>query len=83
MGEMTSHLKSITNPKYITQFFVDHEPHMLKELGIFNPQELKARHHIELEDYMKKVQIEGRIIDEMTYTHILPAALQYQKMMNG
>ena len=35
MGEMTSHLKSITNPKYITQFFVDHEPHMLKELGIF------------------------------------------------
>ena len=35
MNEMTSYLKSITNPKYITQFFIDHEPHMLKELGIF------------------------------------------------
>jgi glutamine synthetase len=54
---------------------------MMGDLDIFKPQELEARYHIELEDYMKKVQIEGRIIDEMTYTHVLPAALNYQKMV--
>ncbi len=54
---------------------------MMGDLGIFSMEELTARHHIELEDYMKKVQIEGRVIDEMTYTHVLPASLQYQKMV--
>ncbi|MCB9262310.1 MAG: glutamine synthetase III [Flavobacteriales bacterium] len=51
---------------------------MMGELGIFSEHELKARHHIELEDYIKKVQIEGRIIDDMTYTKILPATVKYQ-----
>lgn len=54
---------------------------MMGDLGIFSKEELKARYHIELEDYLKKVQIEGRIIDDMTYTLVLPAALKYQKML--
>jgi len=68
-------------PSALDAFISDRTVKMMEELGIFKPQELKARYHIELEDYMKKVQIEGRIIDEMTYTHVLPAALQYQKMV--
>ncbi|MFT5480981.1 MAG: glutamine synthetase [bacterium] len=68
-------------PAALDAYISEKTINMMGELDIFRPQELKARHHIELEDYMKKVQIEGRIIDEMTYTHILPAALQYQKMV--
>jgi len=46
--------------------------------GIFTKAELHARYEIKLEDYIKKIQIEGRIMDELVYTHILPAAMQYQ-----
>ncbi len=49
--------------------------------GIFTKAELHARYEIKLEDYIKKIQIEGRIMDELAYTHILPAALTYQKQL--
>ncbi|MFT5724345.1 MAG: glutamine synthetase [Bacteroidia bacterium] len=68
-------------PAALDAFISDKTIKMMGDLDIFSPQELKARYHIELEDYMKKVQIEGRIVDEMTYTHVLPAALKYQKMV--
>lgn len=68
-------------PSALSAYVSDQTAKMMSDLGIFTFEELKARHHIELEDYMKKVQIEGRIVDEMTYTHILPAALKYQKMV--
>ncbi len=49
--------------------------------GIFTKEELHARYEIKLEDYVKKIQIEGRIMDELVYTHILPSALHYQKRL--
>lgn len=49
--------------------------------GIFTKAELHARYEIKLEDYIKKIQIEGRIMDEIAYTHILPAAMVYQKQL--
>jgi glutamine synthetase len=49
--------------------------------GIFTKEELHARYEIKLEDYIKKIQIEGRIMDELVYTHIMPAALHYQKRL--
>jgi glutamine synthetase len=45
---------------------------------IFTSEEMHARHEIELEKYMKKVQIEGRIIGELALNQIIPAAVQYQ-----
>lgn len=54
---------------------------MMGDLGIFTKEELNARYHIELEDYMKKVQIEGRIIDDMAYTNVIPAAVRYQSLL--
>jgi len=49
--------------------------------GIFTKEELHARYEIKLEDYVKKIQIEGRIMDELVYTHIIPSAIQYQKRL--
>ena len=46
--------------------------------GIFTKSELHARYEIKLEDYIKKIQIEGRIMDELAHTHIIPAAVAYQ-----
>lgn len=49
--------------------------------GIFTKSELHARYEIKLEDYVKKIQIEGRIMDELVHSHILPSAIMYQNRL--
>ena len=48
---------------------------------IYTHEELHARHEIELEKYIKKVQIEGRLMAELATSHILPAAVRYQNIL--
>ncbi len=49
--------------------------------NIYTERELEARHEIMLEDYIKKVQIEARILGYMATNHILPAAVNYQNVL--
>jgi glutamine synthetase len=49
--------------------------------GVYTHAELEARHEIELEKYIKKVQIEARIMGELATSHILPAAIRYQNVL--
>ena len=51
--------------------------------NVYNHEELEARHEIELEKYIKKVQIESRIMGELATSHILPAAIRYQNLLAG
>lgn len=46
--------------------------------GVFSEKEIHARHEILLEDYIKKVQIEARVIGDLCTNYILPAAIRYQ-----
>ena len=48
---------------------------------IFTRNELAARHEILLENYIKKIQIESRIMGEMSGTFILPPAVRYQNTL--
>jgi glutamine synthetase len=48
---------------------------------IYSHSELEARHEIELEKYIKKVQIESRIMGELATSHVLPAAIRYQNLL--
>ena len=45
---------------------------------IFSQVELHARHEILLEDYIKKIQIEGRTMGDLAINHIIPTAIAYQ-----
>jgi len=49
--------------------------------GIFTHSEVEARHEIELEKYIKKVQIEARLMGDLAINHILPAAYRYQNTL--
>jgi len=49
--------------------------------GVFTKREIEARHEILLEDYIKKIQIESRIIGDMALTKIVPAAVSYQSTL--
>ena len=46
---------------------------------VMNRRELAARHEINLETYIKTINIEGQVMVLMADRYILPAALRYQK----
>jgi glutamine synthetase len=54
---------------------------LFKEMGVMSEVELKAHQEVELGAYIFHIQIEGRVLGEMVYNHIIPAALQYQNML--
>ena len=45
--------------------------------GIFTKEELHARFEIMLEEYIKKIQIEGRVLGDLVYTYIIPPSINY------
>jgi len=51
---------------------------VFEENGIFTERELEARYEIKLETYIKKVQIESRVLGDLALNHIIPTAIAYQ-----
>ena len=48
---------------------------------LMNHTEVESRYEIELEDYIKKVQIEGRVLGDIVRNHIIPTAFKYQNLL--
>lgn len=48
---------------------------------VMNKVEVEARYEIELEEYTKRIQIEGRILGDIAKNHILPTAIAYQNTL--
>ena len=46
--------------------------------GVYSEKELAARNDVKWETYVKKVQIESRVMVRMALNHIVPAALEYK-----
>ncbi|MES2646666.1 MAG: glutamine synthetase III [Bacteroidota bacterium] len=70
-----------TTPLALDAYVTDKSKQLFENMGIYNHAELEARHEIMLEDYIKKVQIESRIMGEMCTSHILPPAIKYQNVL--
>ncbi|MBD1396247.1 glutamine synthetase III [Pontibacter sp. JH31] len=49
--------------------------------GIFSEVELCARHEILLEEYIKKIQIESRVMGDLAMNHVIPTAIAYQNKL--
>jgi glutamine synthetase len=54
---------------------------LFSELGIMNHIEVEARYEIELEEYTKKIQIEGRVLGDISTNHVIPTAIRYQNTL--
>lgn len=54
---------------------------LFKELGVMNHVEVEARYEIELEEYTKKIQIEGRVLGDIARNHVVPTAIRYQNLL--
>lgn len=54
---------------------------LFKQMDVMNEVELKAHQEVELGAYIFHIQIEGRVLGEMVYNHIIPAAVKYQNLL--
>ena len=54
---------------------------LFSKMGILAPNEVEARFEILNETYVKKLQIEARIIGDMCLNHVIPAAVRYQNVL--
>lgn len=49
--------------------------------GILSELELHARNEVKWEIYTKKIQIESRVLGDLSLNHIIPVAIQYQSVL--
>ena len=54
---------------------------LFERVGVLNHREVEARYEIELEKYIKNVQIESRVIGDLAMNHVVSTALKYQNKL--
>ena len=54
---------------------------LFSSLGVLAPNEVEARFEVLNETYVKKLQIEARVIGDICLNHVLPAAVRYQNIL--
>ena len=54
---------------------------LFEKLGVLAKNEIEARFEIFNETYVKKLQIEARIIGDICLNHVIPAAVRYQNVL--
>lgn len=70
-----------TTPTALDPMISDKAKKLFEKHNVYTHSELEARHEIELEKYLKIVQIEGRVIGDLAGNHILPASIRYQNLL--
>ena len=54
---------------------------MFESQGVMKRNELEARNEVKWETYTKKLQIEARVLGDLSLNHIIPVATHYQTML--
>ncbi|RIA09003.1 glutamine synthetase [Flavobacteriaceae bacterium MAR_2010_72] len=54
---------------------------LFESLGVMNKIESKARYEIEMEEYVLRIQIEGRVLGDVARNHVIPTAVRYQNIL--
>ena len=54
---------------------------MFTSTGVLTQKELEARNEVKWEVYIKKVQIEARVLGDLSLNHIIPVAVRYQSVL--
>ena len=50
-------------------------------LDVMNKIEIEARYEIEVNEYIKRIQIEGRVLGDIARNHVIPTAVNYQNVL--
>ena len=65
-------------PKIFERYLDKSSIQMFESLGVMTKKELEARNEVKWETYTKKIQIEARVLGDLSMNHIIPVATRYQ-----
>ena len=65
-------------PLIIDNYLADSSIGMFTRTGVMTEVELNARNEVKWEQYAKMIQIESRVLEDMSKNHIIPVATRYQ-----
>ncbi len=68
-------------PEALKAFLSKNSIEVFETNHILSKRELEARLEIRLENYIKSVQIESRVLGDLAINHIIPTALKYQNVL--
>jgi len=75
-------LKGISNvPEAFKVFMSEESMKLMHETGVLTEREVEARYEVMNETYIKKLQIEARVIGDLTINHIIPTAIKFQNSL--
>ena len=70
-----------TMPLAIDAYLSKKSLELFSKYGVMTHKEVEARNEIKLESYIKKVQIEARVMGDLAMNHIIPTAIAYQNKL--
>jgi len=75
-------LTNVTDvPEALEAYLSDKSRKLFFDLGIFTEAELEGRVEVMFEQYTMKIQIEARVLGDLTINHIVPTAVKYQNRL--
>ena len=70
-----------TTPKALKIKISEPVINLYEEMQVMSKKEILARYEIELEEYTKKIQIESRVLGDISRNHVVPTAIKYQNTL--
>ena len=70
-----------TTPEALKVKVSDKTIQLFEEMEVMSKVELEARYEIDLESYAKKIQIEARVLGDISRNHVIPTAIIYQNTL--
>lgn len=75
-------LRGISNvPEAFKAFLEKGSIALMKDMDVLSEREVEARYEVMNEIYIKKLQIEARVIGDLTVNHIIPTAIKFQNTL--
>ena len=68
-------------PRAVDAYLSKKSLDLFERHSVLTHKEVEARNEIKLESYIKRVQIEARVIGDLAMNHIIPTAIAYQNKL--
>ena len=68
-------------PLVLDRYLDEKSVRLFDKMGIYTAKELEARTEIKWETYVKKIQIEARVLGELAMNNIVPIASRYEDIL--
>ena len=68
-------------PVIFDNYLTESSVRMFERMNVMTRKELEARNEVKWDTYTKRIQIEARVMGDITMNHIVPVATHYQSLL--